>query len=403
MSTAAAGGGDAAARGAWVRGRALRWLAGAMAVLVAARTALLFAALPVDTIDFQVFHAAARLTLAGDWPVLFDNAAFAAEHGLSERLRWLYPAHGLLLIAPLGLMALPTAFVVQGLAGWALYGLAGSWLLRRVAPGAPVALHVLLAFAPAVFWPMMVGHPSLFWFAGLMAALALREGGRSLGAGLLVGLLTIKPSLGVLVGVALIAARDGRAVGGAVMGAALAAGLATLALGVEYWPAYAAKLAEHGGDFAAGPTPGRDGRLLGMQGLVLSFGGTGQVAAIAHWTVAALATAAVALAWWRRETPACLRLALLFALIPLVAPSVWFYDAVTLSLAAVFLVAGGAVAAAPLALAIAALLYANVLPAFLLGLPAALASLPAALGALWLATRGHAALSRTPASTEDVP
>ena len=59
-------------------------------------------------------------------------------------------------------------------------------------------------------------------------------------AGLVIGLLTIKPQLGVLIPLALIAGRYWRAIAGAVLSSALLAALAYALFGIETWRAFLA-------------------------------------------------------------------------------------------------------------------------------------------------------------------
>ncbi|MEM9764659.1 MAG: glycosyltransferase family 87 protein, partial [Pseudomonadota bacterium] len=377
-------GGDCLTR--WFGTTTARRLFIVIATLVVLRLLLLYAGDGALSGDFPVFHTAAQAFADGQTMRLFDDAFLDARPDDAATQRWLYPPHALLLIWPLSLMDMQTAFTVSGVAGWALFAIAGVCTLRVVAPQAPAALYLALVASPACFWPQSMGHPSLFWFAGLLAAMALREGGRRVAAGVLIGVLTYKLTLGVLVAVALLAARDWRGVIAATGTAIALSALATLSVGIDYWPALAGKMLEHLGS----PDTALEAfdtfyRQTGPGGLITSLGGAPPLAATAQAIVLLICTIAVAVAWADREAPAALRIGLLAALIPVAMPAVWFYDAVGLSIGAVLLVAAGAVPATGLGIAILVLLYGNVLLPFLLGQPAGLATIPAAVGAIWLA------------------
>jgi hypothetical protein len=259
----------------------------------------------------------------------------------------------------------------------------------------------LAVFTPCLIGPVGTGHPSLFWAAGLVAALALRERGLRLGAGVLIGLLTVKPSLGVLLAVALLAARDWRTAGAAAAAALGLAGLATAFTGADYWPALAAKMAEHAASAASVTGIGGEPRMIGAQAALLQAGAPGEVAALAHALLAALAVGLVALLWARpARTDAALRIGVLLVLLPMVAPSVWFYDAIAMTAGAFALTVGGALPARPWAAALALALWANVWPALYLGFPVAFVTLPAALGVVAL---GVAALRAEADATARAP
>ncbi|MEL6575220.1 MAG: glycosyltransferase family 87 protein [Pseudomonadota bacterium] len=355
------------------------------ATLVTLRLLLLYAGDEALSGDFPVFHTAAQAFAAGETMRLFDDAFLDARPEDSSTQRWLYPPHALLLFSPLSLMDMETAFIVSGVMGWAFFALAGAWLLRVVAPGAPAALYLALIAAPACFWPQSMGHPSLLWFAGLLTAMALREGGRRVAAGVVIGILTYKLTLGVLVAVALVAARDWRGVIAAACTALALSTLATFWVGLDYWPALAGKVLEH----LSPPDTAQQAydlfyRQTGPAGLIAALGGPLPLASIAQVVMLLICMIAVAVTWTNRETPPALRIGLLAALIPVAMPAVWFYDAVGLSIGAVLLVASGIIPATGLGIAILVLLYLNVLLPFLLGQPAGLATIPAALGAIWL-------------------
>jgi hypothetical protein len=161
---------------------------------------------------------------------LAAEAAFVPEHEV--RLPWFYPPPVFALIAPLAALPYLPAFFLW--TGGGLFGLA--WSLRALAPKTP-AIWLLLA-SPGLFWILRFGQTGVLAAALLGGALFFMARGRPLLAGILIGLLTFKPHLGLLVPFALIAGREWRVFAAATLTALGVAAASTLAFGAAVWPRF---------------------------------------------------------------------------------------------------------------------------------------------------------------------
>jgi len=232
---------------------------------------------------FAAIHPAVQIY---DQPHLF---AFQRELApdLPEFFPYPYPPSFLLLLAPLGSLPFWAAYVL-----WILPALAAYLLVAaRLAGGLRVAL-VLLAF-PATALCIVYGQSGFLTAALLLGALSLLPA-RPVAAGFLLGLLTVKPQLGVLVPVALLAARAWTAIAAAVV-TALALVLFTVALqGWDPWPTWLTAMRLHAD--AAVMMQEKYIRIMATPAAVLAWAGLEPVAARAVQAAISLATA---IAIWR--------------------------------------------------------------------------------------------------------
>jgi hypothetical protein len=141
---------------------------------------------------------------------------------------WSYPPHFLLMAAPFGLLPYPFAFAAWTLAGlFALYAAVHGKALRTLA----------ILLSPAALFCLIGGQISLFMAAITLAALRLLDR-KPVTAGCLIALCTIKPQMGLLFPVLLIASRRWLALAAATLGT-LGLGLATgLIWGFGVWHDY---------------------------------------------------------------------------------------------------------------------------------------------------------------------
>lgn len=189
--------------------------------------------------DFFVYWAGAKLYLAGAVADLYDTAAFTA-HQLrfvdptgDFYFPWPYPPHTLLMFIPLGMLAYAWAYPLWMGGSFLLYG----WL-GRAGRARPVDYVILLA-SPATAVNLTSGQNG-FLTAGLFMGGLLLVDRRPVIAGILFGLLTIKPQLGLLIPVALIAAGLWRPFVTAAATAVSLAAAATALLGAGRWLDYLA-------------------------------------------------------------------------------------------------------------------------------------------------------------------
>lgn len=183
--------------------------------------------------DFTNLWAGSRLALDGHVAVLFDVDAYrAALRGMFSpdlpNQEWSYPPNILLLGVPLATLPILPAYLV-----WTFGTVLCLWLaIRPLKLGALVELAVVLS--PAVIWNSIFGQNGALTTALLIGGLAVAPR-RPFLAGVLFGLLTIKPHLGILVPFCLLASGNLRAIFAAIV-TTVAVVLATgLFFGFDVW------------------------------------------------------------------------------------------------------------------------------------------------------------------------
>jgi hypothetical protein len=288
--------------------------------------------------DFSVFWAAARLALAGEPLAAFDMTRLGLEHGLffDRWLPWVYPPGYLVLIAPLGALPFALAFLLVTLVSIGLIVVA----TRPFAAGHPLA-WLALALSPAYIAALVIGQNSVIWLACLLAALAALRDGRWLAAGVLIGCLTLKPQLGVMILVALLAAGLWRTIAAASVTAVLLAALPTLLVGPAYWTAFLARLAEQGERVLAG-TEGTN-LMVGTLYLMVRAGLAPEAALAVQTAFAGFCALAVFAVWRSDRVGFDAKAATLVIAVFLSAPYLWFYEAALMAAAALFLFRAGLV------------------------------------------------------------
>lgn len=187
----------------------------------------------LPTWDFTNLWMGGRLAMTQSVEAVFApelyRAGLAAMFGPAlQPSEWSYPPSILLVGAPLSMLPLYAAYAL-----WTVGGLAALILACR-AGGLPLSFCALLALSPAVLLNGVFGQNGA-WTAALLIGGLLASEKRPVLAGLLFGLLTMKPHLGVLVPLCLIAAGRWRPVGWSALFSAAVAGLTTALFGVESW------------------------------------------------------------------------------------------------------------------------------------------------------------------------
>jgi arabinofuranan 3-O-arabinosyltransferase len=303
-------------------------------------------------IDFRVFWAAGQLAMDGTPLTVLDTAKLSAVHDtyVDANMLWLYPPGFLVIVTPLGTVSYSVAFtlwtlVSLGLVAWAVWPF--------VAGIVPVWLAVSLA--PALYPVLLLGQNSLLLMAGLLAALAALRRERWVLAGVFIGLLTLKPQLGIMIPFALLAIRAWRTILAASITTIAVVVLPTLAYGVEYWTLLQANLAEHSAN------------LLGAIGVLdqmispmdtLTFIGVPPAMALqAQWAILAASAIAVYLLWRSDRVGFDVKVAGLLIAILLSAPYLWYYEGALMSAIALFMLRGGILGTRPLHLCLLALLW----------------------------------------------
>jgi putative flippase GtrA len=241
---------------------------------------------------------------------------------VTETYFWSYPPHVLLFLWPLGLLPYLPAFVLWTLAGFAVF----LWAART---GGVEREHLLfIAVAPAVAINVFIGQNGFFTAALLIAGLANLDR-RPLISGVLLGILTIKPQLGLLLPVMLVLTGRWRVIVAAAATAAALVAATTWLYGPEIWTEYLTKvvpqqrlLQEHGEGLVLRQVPSAfcAARLVG-----LSIGAAWAL----QMLVSAMVVATVAWTYWRRRDPV-LSASLLVVAIFLVSPYTLNYDMVVI-------------------------------------------------------------------------
>jgi alpha-1,2-mannosyltransferase len=272
----------------------------------------------LPTGDFPNLWSAGRLARSESFPVLYSVDGFTAwkqaafGHGVTQN-DWIYPP----MVLPLGAVFsfLP---VWAGFLLWSFGTLAAMlWLLRLAGLGwGAVALGVACpAEGLSLIYGQYGGIIGCLGFAGLV--LAAR---RPVAAGVMLGLVTLKPQTGFLVPLAWLAARRWRAiaVAGAVFG--VVALLPVIWFGLPSW----AWFLRRSGGMAAALVQAKFGQGYQLTGtsvfwMLRSFG-LGLRAAYAGQLAAALGAAALVVRLWRGEGDAQLRASVTMFLALFVAP-----------------------------------------------------------------------------------
>jgi hypothetical protein len=154
--------------------------------------------------DFMAFWSAARLALAGRPEAAFDGTAIAAiQHQAVPFLPniwypWHYPPTWLLVVEPLGRLPYPAALAVFVLSTAALWAL----LVRQILPDRRA--WIVAAAAPAGLIGVFDGQ-NAFLTASLAGFALLWLDRRPFAAGIMIGLLAVKPHLALLFPLALLA------------------------------------------------------------------------------------------------------------------------------------------------------------------------------------------------------
>jgi len=287
---------------------------------------------------WMVYYNAVRAYFEGNLPLIYDgvrstallNARFAAWLPNPLPLHpWLYPPHYLLLLLPFGLLPFATAgglFLILSFAG--CLAALGRWARSR-AEGAAIAASILLCPASAI--TVCVGQNTFLTCALLVAGFGMIERRPAL-AGALLGVATYKPQLWLMVPVALLAARQWKALAAAAGLSLLLALLSVAVFGLAPWQEWLALM--------TAPSPVYEqwriiARLNG-QSVYANAVLLGASVPLANLAQAAAMLLGGLCVWrcYRRPMAGDLALAVLLAATVLAAPHVLAYDGVLLGIAA---------------------------------------------------------------------
>jgi alpha-1,2-mannosyltransferase len=292
--------------------------------------------------DFLVFHAAVRAWLAGKAALIYDidaftafqNAIYADRFPKAVHFRpFFYPPIWLLLLLPLGALAVGKAY---GLFMTATATLATALEGRRDWWG-----WLAILVSPAAVWTIVAGQNTFLSLGLFYGGLRLIERAPAAG-GVLLGVLSYKPQIWALVPLALVAARQWRALGWMIATVAVLSLVSLGLFGLDFWLAFLDAAREASSPRVVNETFERI--FMQMTTLLAAariFGLPPAVSSAVQLAGAALAVAAVWIAF-RRHPAGEARIAILATATFLVSPYTLNYDLLLLMPAVVVLFRLGA-------------------------------------------------------------
>jgi alpha-1,2-mannosyltransferase len=289
--------------------------------------------------DWMVFHGAARRFLDGQLASVFDGDRFTAylnqsyAHWLTSKLAfrpWVYPPSYLLLLLPFGRLGFMTSYVLFQLATAAA-------LAASIAVGDDrdrqtrwmIAAGALLCPASSI---NAASGQNAFLIAALLIGGVRLMKDRPLLAGVVFGLLSIKPQLAIMAPIALIAAGRWRTLSSAAATALALMVASALVIGVDPWIIW---LQQTLGALVAPSAKWIEyGRMWGCSvwTCAVLLGAPPALASILQLAASLFSVVAVAVAF-RRPLSQPIRIAVLLAATCLAAPHWSPYDAIMLTIA----------------------------------------------------------------------
>ncbi len=287
--------------------------------------------------DWMVFYSAARAYWDGNLPLIFDGERFtqALNTRFSDWLSvplslhpWINPPNFLLLILPFGLLPFGVSYVLFQAVGFLM--LIGALRLYAKDRQRWHLFAAAIALCPAAALTIGVGQSSFLTGALFLGGFGILDR-RPLLAGILLGLLAYKPQFGLMIPIALVAARQWRALAGGAISVSGVALLTVALFGIEpwrFWIEFATGASELYQNWASTT------RLVGQSvyACIAMLGAPTRLADAAQVAAAIFAGGSV---YWcfRREPRVELRLAVLLVGTLLAAPHVSWSDELLATLA----------------------------------------------------------------------
>ncbi len=275
--------------------------------------------------DYLVFWFAGLEASLGRAVELYDPVKFTSNiienFGAGFKIAtWLYPPHILFLYAGLSKLSYGLGWLVYTLVSVGIY----LFTVNRLFPGNPRML-LLSAIAPVTFVCIVQGQSGFLVSSLLLGAFFVLPK-RPVLAGILIGLLTIKPQLGILIPFILIFERQfvTFAVAGVTAIAVMAA--SALWLGVEVWQQYiTSMLAGSSAELLQFIASLKIGTMVTVYGFVSAIGASHSIALMAQGLTALLCLVA-AFYVSRSHIDAMSKMATYVLLSYLVSPYIMSYD-----------------------------------------------------------------------------
>ena len=312
----------------------------------------------VYVVDYVAQHAAGRLALEGRPRAAYDvevhRAVQDATVGRDSEvdLPYAYPPTYFMVATPFALLPYPVGMWLFPLLTLGLFGLVAGRIV-----GHPAGTLWMLA-TPPVLWCLAAGQNGFLNAALLGASLAILPT-RPILAGVLVGLLSYKPHLGLVIPFALAAAGQWRAFGAAAASTVGSALLALAVFGLAPWPAFIGAVDQFGG-FVLSSAYEEPWRLQSLYGTLRALSAPPPVAIGAQVVFTGVVVGLTAGLWRMRDMPYELKAAGLSTAAVLASPYLFIYDMPVLTIAVAFVTGHALQAREPSLLEITALLAANV-------------------------------------------
>lgn len=281
-------------------------------------------------LDFPLHWTASHLALAGEPASVYDYEYFAKVEkeltGIGPH-PWPYPPTALLIDLPLSLLPYFVSLAVWLAVTMSLYLL----VLYGIAPHPAVFLWALGFFG--TFQNFYFGQNGFISATLLGGGLLLLQSSPFLG-GILLGLVSYKPHIAVLIPLALVLGRQWRALGGAVLAAAVLALASVLVFGFGIWMDFFASIPNTMSNLR-----GTDKWFFKMPSVYAAarLAGYGSKGAWIFHSLSMLGGVALMVWMWAKRTSWALRNSALVLAILLFSPHIWYYDVVLLALALAWL------------------------------------------------------------------
>jgi arabinofuranan 3-O-arabinosyltransferase len=290
------------------------------------------AGVPIYT-DFVTMWTVGQQALHGHTAPLFDPVAFTKLQQILIKHRpyslfyhfWPYPPISLIYLMPFAMLPYTYSFIT-----WDILTLLGLLLVVYliVRRSAAIALVLASPFTLANF-----AHGQFGFLTGSLlgaALLCLEE--RPVLAGIFIGVLTYKPQFGLLIPVALLAARQWRAIASAAGTALALAGISVAAFGLGPWQAFPRELLAQGNSILSLYWGG----LQTVYGVFRYFEAGAALAFLAQSIVTAGMVIAVWIVW-RSPVRYALKAAVLSAAVLIATPYAYYNDLAITAITVAFL------------------------------------------------------------------
>jgi hypothetical protein len=289
-------------------------------------------------VDFVAFWAAGKLALSGQAASAYDVAIVTKEQltavaSIAGTYTWVYPPTYFLLVAPLALLSYQAAAFLWMLATLVLYCTGIHAILPRW------SAVLAAAASPFALWSFYSGQNGFMTAALIAGVLALLDR-RPIVAGILLGLLTLKPQLGIIFPIILVLTGRWRVFVAAAATTLVLILLSYLAFGADAWTAFFASLHQQAGAVLdRGEVAFR--KQQSGHALVRVFGGGDALAWAIHIAVALAALGFTVWLWLQRNIDERLKKAALATTALLVTPYLFIYDLPILTVPVAFLASHG--------------------------------------------------------------